>query len=70
MFAAIRDALRIPDDAGEYAEALRKILLRIPDGWGRWISCDRGWYRLVCELDSAVVQLDPAYEVHQCKESS
>jgi hypothetical protein len=34
----------IPKNAGEYQEALTAVLLRIPDGWGRWISCDAGWY--------------------------
>jgi hypothetical protein len=62
------EALHIPDDAGDYAEGLRAILVRIPEGWGRWISCDRGWYPLICELDSALAQLDPDYVVHQCKE--
>lgn len=62
------DALHIPDDAGHYAEGLRAILVRIPEGWGRWISCDRGWYPLICDLDSALAQLDPDYVVHQCKE--
>lgn len=63
-----RDKLHVPDDAGEYADALRKILLRIPDGWGRWISCDRGWYPIICDLDAALAELDPAYELHQVKE--
>lgn len=33
----LADALEVPTDAGEYADALRRILVRIPDGWGRWI---------------------------------
>jgi hypothetical protein len=37
------DALHIPADAGQHAAALEKILRRIPDGWGRWISHDSGW---------------------------
>lgn len=60
--------LRLPDDAGEYAPGLRRILMRIPDGWGRWISCDRGWYPLLVELDEQISRLDPLYEIHQVKE--
>jgi hypothetical protein len=58
----------IPEDAGEYAEALARILARIPDGWGRWISCDAGWYSLIVELDEELSCLLPGYEVHQVKE--
>ncbi|MBN0971288.1 hypothetical protein P9A14_08320 [Gordonia hongkongensis] len=62
------DKLHIPDDAGPYREALTAILCRIPDGWGRWISCDAGWYRLICQLDRQLAAIDPGYEVHQVKE--
>lgn len=62
------DALEIPEDAGEYAEALRRILVRIPDGWGRWIRCERGWYPLLAELDADLAVLLPRYEIHQVKE--
>ena len=68
VFAATLDALNIPDDAGEYAGCLEAILRRIPDGWGRWISCGPGWYPLICELDSTLAQLDSSYIVHQVKE--
>jgi hypothetical protein len=57
-----------PEDAGEHAEALRGILARIPDGWGRWISCGRGWYPLIVELDEQLRVLFPTYAVHQVKE--
>lgn len=57
-----------PEDAGEHAEALRRILARIPDGWGRWISCGRGWYSLIVELDERLRALFPNYAVHQVKE--
>lgn len=62
------DAMHVPQDAGEYEEDLVKILKRIPDGWGRWISCDKGWYPLITELDKALVELDPNYTIHQVKE--
>ena len=68
VWSETRDSLNIPDDAGEHAGGLEAILRRIPDGWGRWISCGPGWYPLICELDSALVQLDSAYIVHQVKE--
>ncbi|MFT4233911.1 MAG: hypothetical protein QM607_02735 [Microbacterium sp.] len=65
--ARIRDSLHGPEDAGEYAFALETILRRIPDGWGRWISCPAGWYPLIVVLDRQLAQLDPDYEVHQVK---
>jgi hypothetical protein len=39
----------VPDGAGEYEDALGRLLLRIADGWGRWISCSRGWFELLRE---------------------
>lgn len=62
------NAVHVPKDAGELAEALTAMLLRIPDGWGRWISCDRGWYPLVVELDEKVRALLPSYVILQIKE--
>jgi len=64
----ILNAIHPPKDAGEHADALLAILNRIPDGWGRWISCDRGWYRLIVEHDAALAVLCPEYVVHQVKE--
>lgn len=65
---ALRDKLHVPGDAGEYEDGLRRIMLRIPDGWGRWIGCSRGWYPIVIELDQQLAAIDAAYEVTQCKE--
>jgi hypothetical protein len=62
------DALDVPEDAGEFADGLRGILMRIPDGWGRWISCERGWYQLLTELDGGLAGLLPRYRIHQVKE--
>jgi hypothetical protein len=62
------NVLHVPDDAGEYAEALCGMLVRIPDGWGRWISCDLGWYPLLVELDEQLRALLPNYVIHQVKE--
>jgi hypothetical protein len=66
--AADIDSLHIPEDAGEYRAQLVALMLRIPDGWGRWISCDAGWYRLITELDANLATLDPGYVIHQVKE--
>ena len=62
------NALHVPEDAGEHADALRGMLVRIPDGWGRWIRCDRGWYPLLVELDEQLRALLPNYELDQVKE--
>lgn len=62
------DSLHIPEDAGELRDALVAMLLRIPSNWGRWISCDAGWYPLITRLDSDLRALDPDYQIHQIKE--
>lgn len=62
------NAMHVPKDADEHAEALAAMLRRIPDGWGRWISCDRGWYALIVELDGQLSALLPNYVIHQVKE--
>ena len=67
-FRQMLDTMHIPEDAGEHAEALAAMLQRIPDGWGRWIRCGRGWYPLLVELDEQLRQLLPDYEIHQVKE--
>jgi hypothetical protein len=67
-YQQLLNAVHVPEDTGEHVEALRGILLRIPDGWGRWISCDRGWYPLLVELDGQLRALLPNYVLHQVKE--
>ena len=62
------NALRMPTDAGPFAAALETILRRIPDGWGRWISYDAGWYPIVVGVDERLSAIDPEYVVHQIKE--
>ena len=62
------NALHVPPDAGSYAPALEQILRRIPDGWGRWISHDAGWYQIVIAVDQRLAAIDPDYVVHQVKE--
>ncbi|UXA15857.1 hypothetical protein KXD97_32465 (plasmid) [Mycobacterium sp. SMC-8] len=63
-----RNALRIPPDAGQHKIAIESILRRIPDGWGRRLSVDAGWYSLVIATDAELARLDPDYRVHQIKE--
>lgn len=63
-----RDALHVPEGAGQYAARLEALLRRIPDGWGRWLSCDAGWFELIVDLDAALSALDPDYRVEQVKE--
>jgi hypothetical protein len=63
-----RNALHIPADAGTHAAVIETILRRIPDGWGRWISVDAGWYPLVIATDHRLAEIDPDYVVQQIKE--
>ena len=65
---ALIDAPHMPADAGEYAPALQRILSRIPNGWGRWISLDAGWYPIIGDCDEQLAAIDPNYVVHQVKE--
>lgn len=68
---ALNDILNIthvPQDAGDHAEDLYRILARIPENWGRWISCASGWYPLVIELDQKLAEIAPDYTLHQVKE--
>lgn len=65
---ALLDKIHIPRDAEGFEDGLRAIMRRIPPNWGRWISCSRGWYPIVIDLDRSLAEIDPGYEVHQCKE--
>ncbi|WP_017205600.1 hypothetical protein [Mycobacteroides abscessus] len=67
-FDSTRDKLHIPDDAGAYRDGLIRVLRRIPPNWGRWISCSKGWYPIIIELNQQLAVIDPAYELHQVKE--
>lgn len=62
------DAVHVPEDAGEHEEALRRLLLRIPDGWGRWISCSSGSYALLARAERELADVCPTFAVHQIKE--
>lgn len=66
---AFRDSPHMPNDVPDHLLAdMADILARIPRGWGKWISCDAGWYPLIADLNRKLAALDPDYEVHQCKE--
>lgn len=67
-FNEFRDTPHIPENAGEYEGDLKDILNRVPIGWGRWISCDKGWYKLLAETNRKMKMMWPQYEIHQVKE--
>lgn len=59
----------LPEDCpSELAPELLDMMNRIPRGWGRWISCTKGWYPLITEVNAKLREIDPAYEIHQVKE--
>lgn len=65
---ALLNKIHVPRDAAGFEDGLRAIMLRIPSGWGRWVSCSRGWYSIVIQLDRDLAEIDPDYVVHQVKE--
>lgn len=65
---ALLNKFHMPKDAEGFEDGLRAIMRRIPDGWGRWVSCSRGWYPIVIQLDHDLAAIDPGYELHQVKE--
>jgi hypothetical protein len=64
----IINSVHVPADAGEHEEALLRLLLRIPDGWGRWISCSSGWFALLARAERELADVCPTFAVHQIKE--
>ena len=57
------DDVQVPEDAGEYADALAAILRRIPPECGRRIGVGPGWYPLLAALDAELGDLVPGYAV-------
>lgn len=49
-------------------EIEEKLLARIPKGYGRYISCNEGWYKILEDLDNKLSYLDPDYRIVQVKE--
>jgi hypothetical protein len=66
--AEMLDSVHPPDGAGEHEGALRRLMMRIPDRWGRWISCGPGWFGLLARAEAELAELCPTFEVHQVKE--
>jgi hypothetical protein len=64
----IVNAVHVPVGAGEHEEALLRLLHRIPDGWGRWISCSSGWFALLARAERDLADVCPTFSVHQIKE--
>ena len=61
--------LYIPEDVDEdMKEDFIEILNTIPDGWGRWVTLDWGWYKIVVDTHNKLKYIDPNYEIHQIKE--
>lgn len=58
----------MPDGVEEYPDDILDILNRIPVEWGRWISCDKGWYKLLVDTNRKMNMMWPNYEIHQVKE--
>lgn len=49
-------------------EIEQKLLNRIFKPWGKYISCNEGWYKILEELDNKLSYLDPEYKINQIKE--
>lgn len=64
----IINSVDMPADVGEHEHALLRLLLRIPDGWGRWISCSSGWFALLARAERELADVCPTFVVHQVKE--
>ncbi len=69
MNAINLDDLYLPEDVDDdMKQDFIEILQKIPDGWGRWITCDKGWYKLIIDTHKKLKYIDPNYEIHQIKE--
>lgn len=68
MSDVLLNTIRVPEDAGEYAPQLQRMLERVPENWGRWVRFEAGWYKLVTDLDVWLSRLYPNYEIQQFKE--
>ena len=45
-----------------------RLLVRIPDGWGTWISCSSGWFALLARVERELAEDCPTFAAHQIKE--
>lgn len=64
----IINSVHVPEDAGAHKDALLRLLLRIPDGWGRWISCSSGWFALLARAERELAAVCATYTAQQIKE--
>lgn len=63
------DDLYIPEDVDEdIREDIVDVLKTIADGWGRWLTLDKGWYKLVIDTHKKLKYIDANYQIHQIKE--
>ena len=60
------EPVRVPADAGEFADGLAEILRRIPPGPARFIGVGRGWYPLLVALHHQILTLAPDAD-YQCQ---
>ena len=61
--------LYIPEDVDEdMKEDFIEILNTIPENWGRWVTLDKGWYKLVIDTHKKLKYIDPNYQINQVKE--
>lgn len=44
------------------------LLDRIPQGYGRYISCEKGWHNIIIDLNKDLSYLIPNYTLYQVKE--
>jgi hypothetical protein len=58
----------LPQDAGEYAEQLKKVLERFDPSIYPSLDCGSGWYKIIVGLDKDLSFLCPDYQIHQIKE--
>lgn len=57
---------RLPTvDLEKVAESL---INRIPKEYGKYLSCDAGWYSILKELDAKLSYIDKDYKIYQVKE--
>lgn len=49
-------------------DVIKRIIERIPPQWGKYVSCNSGWWFILEELETKLNFLDPKYEVNQVKE--
>ena len=60
----LTETLIVPSDAGRYRDALTTVLLRIPTGYRKEISCGPGWYHVVAQLHKELCSIDVHYAVY------